>query len=114
MLQPLALGGGEDAETLAVAEKRIPALLRHRDRAVTEEDYRRLSFEAPSIDVGRVEVLPRFKPRDRRFNVPGVVSVMALPAAPLARRPIRAPTGRSSSACMPISPCARRWRPSST
>ena len=85
--QPLALGGGEDAETLAAAEKRIPAMLRHRDRAVTQEDYRRLAFEAPAVDVGRVEVLPRFKPRDRRFNVPGVVSVMALPAAPLAPAP---------------------------
>ncbi len=85
--QPLALGGGEDAETLDVAEKRIPARLRHRDRAVTEEDYRRLSFEVPGLDVGRVEVMPRFKPRDRRFNVPGVVSVMALPAAPLAPAP---------------------------
>jgi predicted phage baseplate assembly protein len=85
--QPLALAGGEDAETLAAAEKRIPALLRHRDRAVTEEDYRRLCFEAPAVDVGRVEVLPRFKPRDRRFNVPGVVSVLALPAATLAPAP---------------------------
>ncbi|MEC5385344.1 putative baseplate assembly protein [Uliginosibacterium sp. H3] len=85
--QPLSLGGGEDAETLAIAEKRIPAMMRHRDRAVTEEDYRRLSFEAPAIDVGRVEVMPRFKPRDRRFNVPGVVSVMALPAATLAPAP---------------------------
>jgi len=85
--QPLALSGGEDAETLALAEKRIPALLRHRDRAVTEADYRRLCFEAPAIDVGRVEVLPRFKPRDRRFGVPGVVSVMALPQAPLAPGP---------------------------
>lgn len=85
--QPLALSGGEDAETLAVAERRIPALLRHRDRAVTAEDYRRLAFEAPSIDVGRVELLPRFKPRDRRFGVPGVVSVLALPAAPLAPAP---------------------------
>ena len=85
--QPLALGGGEDAETLDLAEKRIPALLRHRDRAVTEEDYRRLSFEVPALDVGRVEVMPRFKPRDRRFNEPGVVSVMALPAAPLAPAP---------------------------
>jgi predicted phage baseplate assembly protein len=81
--QPLALAGGEDAETLAVAEKRIPARLRHRDRAVTEEDYRRLAFETPALDIGRVEVLPRFKPHDRRFGVPGVVSVLALPAAPL-------------------------------
>ncbi|MDD3530874.1 MAG: baseplate J/gp47 family protein [Gallionellaceae bacterium] len=83
VLQPLALTGGEDAETLALAEKRIPARLRHGDRAVTEEDYRRLALEAPAVDVGRVEVLPRFKPRDRRFEVPGVVSVLALPAANL-------------------------------
>lgn len=87
VLQPLALDGGEDAETLALAERRIPSRLRHRDRAVTEEDYRRLAFEAPAIDVGRVEVLPRFKPRDRRFPVPGVVSVLALPAAALAPAP---------------------------
>jgi predicted phage baseplate assembly protein len=87
VLQPLALAGGEDAETLADADKRIPALLRHRDRAVTEEDFRRLSFEAPAVNVGRVDVLPRFKPRDRRFNVPGVVSVLALPAAPLGPAP---------------------------
>lgn len=83
VLQPLPLTGGEDAETLAQAERRIPARLRHGDRAVTEEDYRRLALEAPAIDVGRVEVLPRFKPRDRRFEVPGVVSVLALPATPL-------------------------------
>lgn len=85
--QPLAADGGEDAETLALAERRIPAMLRHRDRAVTEDDYRRLSQEAPGIDVGRIEVLPRFKPADRRFNVPGVVSVMGLPAAPLQPAP---------------------------
>lgn len=87
VLQPLALAGGEDAETLVLAERRIPARLRHRDRAVTEEDYRRLALEAPAVDVGRIEVLPRFKPRDRRFDVPGVVSVLALPAAALAPAP---------------------------
>jgi hypothetical protein len=31
------------------------------------------------VRVGRVEVLPRFKPQERRSDVPGVVSVMALP-----------------------------------
>lgn len=85
--QPLAADGGEDAETLAQAEQRIPSHLRHRDRAVTPEDYRSLVFETPGVSVGRVEVMPRFKPRDRRFNVPGVVSVMALPALPLSRAP---------------------------
>ncbi|WP_372661141.1 putative baseplate assembly protein [Hydrogenophaga sp.] len=85
--QPLPMSGGEDAETLAVAERRIPARLRHQERAVTPEDYRELALRTPAADVGRVEVLPRFKPRDRRFNVPGVVSVLALPAAALAPAP---------------------------
>ena len=87
VLQPLALTGGEDPETLAAAERRIPGLLRHRDRAVTEEDFKRVALDTPALDVGRVEVLPRFKPRDRRFDVPGVVSVLALPAAPLGPAP---------------------------
>lgn len=87
VLQPLAMQGGQDAETLDAAERRIPARLRHRDRAVTEEDFRRVALETPAVSVGRVEVLPRFKPRDRRFEVPGVVSVLALPEAPLAPAP---------------------------
>jgi predicted phage baseplate assembly protein len=85
--QPLPASGGEDAETLAAAEKRIPSYLRHRERAVTAEDYRSLAFETPGITVGRVDVLPRFKPRDRRFDVPGVVTVMALPMQALSRAP---------------------------
>jgi len=80
LLQPLATDGGADAETLALAERRIPAFLRHRDRAVTGDDYKQLALETPATAVGRVEVLPRFKPRDRRSDVAGVVSVMALPA----------------------------------
>ena len=50
------------------------------DFQVTAADYRQLALDTPAVEVGRVEVLPRFKPRDRRFEVPGVVSVMALPA----------------------------------
>jgi predicted phage baseplate assembly protein len=85
--QPLPTEGGEDPETLAEAEKRIPAVLRHRGRAVTADDYERIALETPGIEVGRVELLPRFKPRDRRFGVPGVVSVMALPAQALSGPP---------------------------
>jgi len=73
--------GGTDPETLAQAEQRIPALLRHGDRAVTEEDYRRLAASTPGVQLGRVEVLPRFEPKQRRDDVPGVVAVMVLPAA---------------------------------
>jgi hypothetical protein len=79
VFQGLPTVGGDDAETLAEAERRIPAVLRHRDRAVTEEDYRRLAAETPGVRVGRVAVLPRFKPHQRRPDIPGVVSVVVLP-----------------------------------
>jgi predicted phage baseplate assembly protein len=77
--QSLPTDGGQDAEALAAAEQRIPGLLRHRERAVTADDFRTLAFEAPGAAVARVEVLPRFKPHQRRSEVPGAVSVMALP-----------------------------------
>jgi predicted phage baseplate assembly protein len=86
-VQPLPTSGGDAAESIEQAERRLPALLRHRQRAVTPGDYVALARETPAVDVGRVELLPRFKPRDRRFNVPGVVSVMVLPQAPLAPAP---------------------------
>ncbi|MBZ0316571.1 MAG: putative baseplate assembly protein, partial [Anaerolineae bacterium] len=71
--------GGEMAETIAQAELRIPAIFRHRDRAITVEDYRQLAADTPGVRLGRVEVLPKFRPQQRRPNVPGVVSVMVLP-----------------------------------
>ncbi|MBC7823501.1 MAG: putative baseplate assembly protein [Candidatus Parcubacteria bacterium] len=77
--QPLPMQGGVESETLAEAETRIPGLFRHRDRAVTADDYQRLAAETPGVRLGRVEVLPRFKPQQRRFDIPGVVSVMVLP-----------------------------------
>lgn len=77
--QPMATAGGEEAETLASAEKRIPALLRHRDRAVTSNDYRQLAAEAPGVRLSRVDLMERFKPQQRMFDVPGVVSVMVWP-----------------------------------
>lgn len=80
VLQPLATAGGIDAETLASAEARIPSLLRNAERAVTREDWRVLAQQTPGVAVGRAEVLERFKPQQRRFNVPGVVSVMVIPA----------------------------------
>lgn len=70
---------GRDAETLAEAERRIPAILRHRERAVTEEDFRALATFTPGARIGRVEVLPRFSPKRRMSGIPGVVTVMTLP-----------------------------------
>jgi Baseplate J-like protein len=80
VVQPAALRGGADAESVADAEARISGFLRHRERAVTADDYRVLALQTPAASVGRVEVLPRFKPQTRQFDIPGVVSVMVLPA----------------------------------
>ena len=78
--QPLALSGGAEPETLDRAEARIPAELRNGDRAVTRSDFAAIAAGAPGISIGRVEVLERFKPQQRREDLPGIVSVMAIPA----------------------------------
>jgi predicted phage baseplate assembly protein len=87
IVQALPTQGGANAETLDEAEARIPERLRHRERAVTAADYRVLAAHTPGARVGRVEVLPRFKPQQRRPNVPGVVTVMVLPARELSAAP---------------------------
>ena len=87
VLQSLPTDGGVDSETLADAEQRIPAFFRHKDRAVTGADYRALVAATPGVHIGRVEVLPFFKPQQRRTTVPGVVSVMVLPYQPVGEAP---------------------------
>lgn len=83
--QDWPISGGLDAETVAQAEKRIPAELRHRDRAVTAEDFIRLAQDNPLAPVGRAEIIPGLMPGNSlasvRFNVPGVVSLFVLPPA---------------------------------
>jgi len=91
VIQGIATQGGCAAETLEEAEQRIPARLQHRNRAVTEDDYRTLAAATPGASIGRVEVLPRFMPRQRRFNVPGVVSVMVLPKKQMTEPPAPRP-----------------------
>jgi len=85
--QSLPTDGGKDAETLNAAEKRIPLWLQHRNRAVTANDYRSLVAETPGVNVGRVELLPRFLPHQRKSNVPGVVSVLVLPGKSQVKAP---------------------------
>lgn len=80
--------GGVDAETVAEAERRIPAFLNHRDRAVTAEDFSVLARDNPVNPVARAEAVAGFFPGASllavRRNVPGVVSVFVLPPAPMA------------------------------
>ena len=77
---PLPADFGADAETLPEASARIPQVLRHNDRAVASADFADLALQTPGVHVGRAEVLPRHKPHERVDGVPGVVTLIVLPA----------------------------------
>src|SRR5439155_1902801 len=66
-------GGGSDDETMVGLKCRAAASLRHRDRAVTADDFEALAKEAANI--GRAETLPLFHPSFPEMEIPGVVTV---------------------------------------
>lgn len=70
--------GGLDAETLASAMMRAPAMLRSRDRAVTEEDFEFLARQALPAAIGRVKCLQP-SPAEAGRVVPGHVYVLVIP-----------------------------------
>jgi hypothetical protein len=75
--------GGSDGEAVTDAERRIPAFLANRDRAVTAADFQSLALATPGLSLGRVEVapglMPGADPGATRTGVPGVVSVFIFP-----------------------------------
>lgn len=76
-----AAWGGLDAETLDAARMRAPAMLRSRDRAVTESDYEFLAMQAIPAAIGRVKCLQP-TPGDGGRVVPGQVYVLVIPRVP--------------------------------
>lgn len=77
--------GGLDAETLEAAMMRAPALLRSRQRAVTEGDYEFLARQALPAAIGRVKCLqPR--PAEAGRVIPGQVYVLVIPRVPYPER----------------------------
>jgi predicted phage baseplate assembly protein len=80
--------GGVDGESVTEAERRIPAFLAHRDRAVTPSDFQALALATPGLTLGRAEVvqglMPGAEPDSTRTGVPGVVSVFVFPNQPVA------------------------------
>lgn len=75
--------GGMAAETVEEAERRIPAYLSNRDRAVTAEDFAAVARAVPGWAIARADVIPGFMPgidaAASQANVPGVVSVFVIP-----------------------------------
>jgi predicted phage baseplate assembly protein len=87
---PVPTWGGTAGESLAQAERNVPLYLRHRDRLVTAQDFRDVTARAPGVDVGRVEVLPLYRPPTAEMPDPpdpaaGVVTVLVVPATDPAR-----------------------------
>jgi predicted phage baseplate assembly protein len=73
--------GGLDAETIEAAKMRVPALLRSRERAVTEDDYEFLAKQALPAAIGRVKCLQP-SPSDASRVTPGQVFVLVIPRLP--------------------------------
>ncbi len=78
---PVPTTGGTTGETPNDGERRIPLVLRHRDRLVTQQDFRDIARRTPGVSVGRVEALPLFLPADPDLEAPGVVTVMVIPGS---------------------------------
>lgn len=76
---PVPTWGGEEAESLAQAEKRIPGVIRHRERLVSKQDYLEIAGAAPGVDLGRLEVLPLVHPDQPFQDSFGVVSLLVIP-----------------------------------
>jgi len=76
---PIATWGGDLAESVNEAERTLPSVLRHRERLVTEQDFRDVTLRTPGVDVGRVDVLSLFKPDAPSADAAGVVTVMVVP-----------------------------------
>lgn len=76
---PLPTRGGDEPESVDEAEKNIPKFLRHRDRLVTEQDFKDIAERTPGVDIGRVEAISLFHPKLDDAMTPGTVTVMVIP-----------------------------------
>lgn len=80
LVNPLPTWGGADGQTVGEAEREIPRVMRHANRAVSDEDFRDIVWSTPGVELGRVEVLPLFDPSSGAPSpAPGVVTVLVIP-----------------------------------
>jgi hypothetical protein len=76
---PLRMWGGADEEDPTSVERNIPAVLRHRNRLVSVQDFKDIAMCTPGVELGRVEVLPLYNPLTKEKDVPGVVTLIVIP-----------------------------------
>ncbi len=75
--------GGTDEESLADAELRAGMALQSNSRAVTVQDYEYMATQAPGANVARALALPLYHPDYPNGQIPGVVTVIVVPNAPV-------------------------------
>lgn len=73
---PLAAAGGAETETIEDLMERGPYLLRHRNRAVTREDFENLTYQA-STGIARVKCLPNMNESGQTKE--GWVTIIVMP-----------------------------------
>lgn len=81
---PLRTWGGSDRESTDAAAKQASRFLGNHDRLVTQEDFETITWRAPGIDLGRVDVLTAFVPSlvpSAPGDAPGAVTVVVVPAS---------------------------------
>lgn len=79
---PIAAWGGADAESAADGEKHVTRYLQHRDRLVTAADFEALTWRTPGVAIGRVDVLPTFRPvpsAEAVTDAAGAVTLLVIP-----------------------------------
>ncbi len=75
---PVRTWGGAEAETIRQGEKQIARYLQHRDRLVSAADFQLITWRAPGVQIGRVDVLPAYSP-ESDSSAPGAVTLMIIP-----------------------------------
>ncbi len=70
--------GGLDQESLDDAMIRAPKVMRHRDRAVTPQDYEDLALQTPGVSIGRAKCI-QTRPSEAGLSAPGQVYVTIIP-----------------------------------
>lgn len=86
VFNPLPTWGGDESETVQEAEKRISGFIQHRDRLVSQKDFKEIAERAPGIEIGRIEVLALLNPDIPDVDSPGNVTLIVIPAHDI-RRP---------------------------
>lgn len=81
VINPVPTWGAREGESIAQAEARMPSVIRHRDRLVTQQDYQDIVQAAPGINLGRLDVLPTVHPRQPLQESHGVVTLMVIPTS---------------------------------